>query len=228
VAFGIWGYLEVDSYGLQNVDSTYQNTCGRMNSFLGSLSVCCFVESGITLVLAISIYSVADGGWWAALTVLSFSLFGLYFILKTIALMIGILWVWGENANICESVVPALYKAASHYLFGLLVVYGFQLSIGTSFLFGCGLGGAVDEGWNKCLYTSNSTVVVSDDEDDDEQRELVPSKKNRQNASSTSLGTEEEGLAETDLDQLEGETATTRSTDMNSPITVNWFGSSAR
>jgi len=240
-AFGIWGWIEIDSPVIAGLNPSYQQTCSKFNEFMGALSIGCFVESGITLFLAMSVFSVPSGGWWALSTVLSFGLFSVYFLFKTIALMIGILWIWGENANICEIIASPLYQSASRYLFALLVVYGFQIFVGTAFLFGCGLGKAVDEGWNKCLNPPQSPLDLSDDEAEEhyeEQRELLSGGKRKKKNKKTTDDTRSEGEEEEGEGRREGEaeeegelqtetTGTMKSTlDMNSPITVNYFGSS--
>jgi len=245
LAFGIWGLVESDSLATAHLEPQVQDVCERVNNFLEALSIGCFIETGITLFLALSIFSVPAGGWWAFSTVLSFGLFCLLFVLKTIALMIGIIWIWGEDANICESVIAPLYKASSRYLFGVLVVYGFQLVVGTAFLFGCGLGKAVDEGWTKCMYPPQSPLDLSDGDDDDmeEQRELLPGGGEKQHRSrkkgtkkeigETTENSEGEGEGEAGMtSDPEGETPGAAimlsPAEMDSPITVNYFGSPAR
>jgi len=151
------------------------------------------------------------------------------------------LWIWGENANICEIVVSPLYQSASRYLFALLVVYGFQMFIGTAFLFGCGLGKAVDEGWNKCLNPPQSPLDLSDDEAEEhyeEQRELLSGgkrkKKHKKTTGDTEVSDEEggegrregEGEGEEEGELIETTGTMKATSDMNSPITVNYFGSS--
>jgi hypothetical protein len=238
LAFGIWGTVESDSLAIAHLDPPTQHVCQRVNNFMKVLSIGCFVESGITLFLALSIFSVPAGGWWALSTVISFGLFCLHFVAKAIALFISIIWIWGEDTNICESAIAPLYRESSKYLFGLLVVFGFQLFIGTAFLFGCGLGKAVDEGWTKCMNPPQSPMDLSDDEDDmEEQRELLPGggergrgRKGTKNQIEGELS-EGEGAEEVTSDQEEGNPGTAimlSPADMESPITVNYFGTTQR
>jgi len=235
IAFGIWGLVESDSRATFSLESQTQHVCDRVNSFMEVFSVGCFVEAGITLFLAWSIFAVPAGGWWAVFTVFSFGLFCLYFVSKTIALLISIIWIWGEDANICEATIASLYQAASRYLFGLLVVYGFQLFVGTAFLFGCGLGKAVEEGWVKCMNPPHSPMDLSDVDDDDmeEQKELLSGDKRTRktrNPIEGETGEQSEGEEATSDQETEtpGAATTLSQTDMASPITVNYFGSTKR
>jgi len=232
LAFGLWGLIESDTRATSHLDGQIQVVCDRVNTFMRAFAVGCVIESGVTLFLALSIFSVAAGGWWAFSTVLSFGLFCVYFVAKSIALMISVIWIWGEDANICETAISTLYQAASRYLFGLLVVYGFQLFVGTAFLFGCGLGKAVDEGWVRCTNPPQSPLDLSDVDDDEmeENRELLGSeRKSQQNRKRLKGETmESEGEAEVtsehETTEMSGNPLMLSPADMASPVTVSYFG----
>jgi len=95
--------------------------------------------------------------------------FFLTYVFKTILLMMGILWIWSEDAHPCETGARSFYDNASRYLFGSMVVYGFQLFFGTSFLIGCGLEHAVEEGLRKTFTPTRMSDGHEFDDDSDEE-----------------------------------------------------------
>ena len=84
--------------------------------------------------------------YFAALFALvNLCLYGLLLLLKTIGVILGVVWLWGLEMQHCKSSVGTLYPRADLYLRCAIGIIAFQYCVGTFMLLCCGLHHAVDE-----------------------------------------------------------------------------------
>jgi len=156
---GIWAMITmspVAMLGLVGLD-TY-STCNLIEQWLRFASYWSFAEAGLSLICAMSIPSVMRSPRWALSGLSGLSLYGLLFFSKGILAMLGVMWIFGEDAKVCESPVPTLFYPAQKFMYGFGGCYLFQLMFGSLFVMHCGLADVWQEAMHN--YDEASEPVV--------------------------------------------------------------------
>lgn len=129
----------------------------------------------VCFLLTVGVPSIMRSANWAMFGLVSLLLLLCVYLTKFAALVVGVVWVWGEDhAPLCSVQTPSLFVQASKFLIGMLCVFAFQMLFGTSFLMCCGLEDAVGEGvhWFNGKYGSKTEeeeqLMPSDSDEEDE------------------------------------------------------------
>ncbi len=69
-------------------------------------------------MLACGLPNIMRGPKWAACGLTNLFLFLLLFLGKCIIVILGVVWIWGQDVKPCQTLVPALYTDANRYLWG--------------------------------------------------------------------------------------------------------------
>lgn len=148
IMLGIWGLSIIDDAavaadGRPGPGSKYD--CAPINKFARLLGSETIVEAMVCGILVFGVLQLVHGLWWAVLAVVTFTLYGLLVFLKAVAVLLGVIWLWGDAKHFCSGAVGPLYNHVDLYLKVCLVVVTFQYTFGTFCLISCGLHHAVDE-----------------------------------------------------------------------------------
>lgn len=149
IAYGLWGSTCIDVKGVSNniPDSNpHKDACKSINNFLIVFVVLSFADIFISLMLACGLPNIMRGPKWAACGLTNLFLFLLLFLGKCIIVILGVVWIWGQDVKPCQTLVPDLYTDANRYLWACVIVVSLQLLVGTAYLLGFGLQDAVEEG----------------------------------------------------------------------------------
>jgi len=169
---GIWAMsiLDPTSIGeLEGLDTYY--TCNLIEEWLFISSIGMFVEAFLSLICALSVPSVMRSARWALTGLCGLSLYATFFLAKSVWAMLGVMWIFGENAKVCIDAVDTLFYASQKYMYAFGGVFLFQLVFGSAFVMFCGLADVWQEAMHNYDEASETRVKYVDPEAEREARE---------------------------------------------------------
>jgi len=139
IGFAVWCFWILD-----NIKSS-KGSCAQINVGLELLGTAAAAEALASFLLAVGMFVIMRSSGWACFALTSLGVFVVVFAGKFIAIVLATIWTWGENTRHCRSSMSH-WSQANKFLIGTWVVFGFQLIVGTFYLFCCGLDYAIFEG----------------------------------------------------------------------------------
>jgi len=198
IAFAIWAFAEANTSVTGELQQPDEH-CENFNRFLHLFGWCCLVEAAVNALIAFSVWGMQTqhhSSVCAGFAFLNVNLFFLYFVGKTVLLILGVLWIWGEDARHCTKLVPSLSKSTSRYLTGMLIVFGYQVVLGALFMFGCGLDHLLRDAYLRCCKESQRKWDDDDDVEQEAQQGLLQEEAKTATATTSMDTTEAEELSD--------------------------------
>lgn len=144
--FGVWAFSIIDTKDTNKLKPRpLRDDCNHINVFLEIYGGICFTECLQCALLVATLHAMPRSPTCAGFTLLVASSFFLLFMIKGLGLVLGVVWLWDDDARICESKVTWLFHQASDYLGIVLLQFAFQLFVGNAFLVVCGMADAMSE-----------------------------------------------------------------------------------
>jgi len=147
LALGLLGATFIDYHATDAIPAgNMKQTCQLINQFLVAFTGVCFGDGFINFCLVCALPSVMKGPKWAGCGLASLVLSGVLLLGKVILVILGAVWIVGQDGKQCEPLISKFYSHSYTYFLLVTVLLALQVTMGTLYLLKCGLQDAVEEG----------------------------------------------------------------------------------